>query len=178
MLVCSFNKEKVLVGAFSGNCEIREGSFRALLGNHPRVRLIGVSVICDTLISSLNHTGLCSRHGKITCNYSSNLTAAKEVAPPNCRKRLKIVICTVARRPRHKDAVKNRLETGTQESQDARVLPPTTHCLESRGVTAQEKISRLKAFLETLQVLPIFYSGDVNPAYLCRKFRIHNILSE
>ena len=97
MLVCSFNKEKVLVGAFSGNCEIREGSFRALLGNHPRVRLIGVSVICDTLISSLNHTGLCSRHGKITCNYSSNLTAAKEVAPPNCRKRLKIVICTVAR---------------------------------------------------------------------------------
>lgn len=96
MLVCSFNKEKVLVGAFSGNCEIRGGSFRALLGNHPRVRLIGVSVICDTLISSLNHTGLCSRHGKITCNYSSNLTAAKEVAPPNCRKRLKIVICTVA----------------------------------------------------------------------------------
>ena len=37
------------------------------------------------------------------------------------------------RRPRHKDAVKNRLETGDQESQDARVLPPTTHCLKSRG---------------------------------------------
>ena len=54
-------------------------------------------MICDTLISSLNHTGLCSRYGKITCNYNSNLTAAKEVAPPNCRKRLKIVICTVPR---------------------------------------------------------------------------------
>ena len=81
-----------------------------------------------------------------------------------------------ARQPRHKDAVKNRLETGTQESQDARVLPPTTHCLESRGVTAQEKISRLKAFLETLaSTIPIFYCGDVNPKYICQKFRIRNI---
>ena len=64
----------------------------------------------------------------------------KEVATSNCRKTLKIVICT---RPGTKDAVKNRLETGMKNSETQDIFKPQASCLIFLSQMSHDNLHRI-----------------------------------